>query len=119
VKRFMTSVAIAAVAASAAACTESKRANQAATFGDQAADITCWTYGTQIFSGRSTGKVEYATSGRISFVDASNERFTTIEGDCRVVYVNGDAEEEEAQSPLPPPPPPPPAEVPGKPMPDA
>ena len=116
-KRFMASVAIAAVAASAAACTESKRANQAATFGDQAADITCWTYGTQIFSGRSTGKVEYATSGRLSVVDASNERFTTIEGDCRVVYVNGDAEEEEAQSPLPPPPPPPPAEVPGKPMP--
>jgi len=119
VKRFMTSVAIAAVAASAAACTESKRANQAATFGDQAADITCWTYGTQIFSGRSTGKVEYATSGRISFVDASNERFTTIEGDCRIVYVNGDAEVEEAQSPLPPPPPPPPAEVPGKPMSEA
>jgi len=81
-------IAIAALTLVAAlgACTESKRASRAATFGDKPADITCWTYGTQNFSGRSTGKVEYDEGGRISFVDASSQRYTTVEGDCRVVY---------------------------------
>jgi hypothetical protein len=31
--------------------------------------------------------VEYDDGGRISFVDASNNRYTTIDGDCRVVYM--------------------------------
>jgi hypothetical protein len=73
-------------ALAASACTDSKRARNDATWGDRPADITCWTYGTQNFSGRSTGKVEYE-GGRISFVDASNNRYTTIEGECRVVYL--------------------------------
>lgn len=115
----MTLVLIAGVAVAAGACTDSKRARNAATFGDRPADITCWTYGTEIYSGRSTGKVEYSDGGRVAFVDEATGRYTTVDGDCRVVYVNGDAEEEEAQSPPPPPPPPAPAEVPGKPMPDA
>ena len=80
-------VAIAALALVAAvgACTDSKRARNAATFGDKPADITCWTYGTQTFQGRSTGKVE-RDDDRIAFVDAANGRYTTVEGECRVVY---------------------------------
>lgn len=68
------------------ACTDSKRASRDATWNDKPADIVCWTYGTQTYAGRSTGKVEYDEGGRISFVDAAHGRYTTIEGDCRVVY---------------------------------
>ncbi len=78
---------MAAIAVGASACTESKRARNATTWGDQPADITCWTYGTQNYAGRSTGKVEYDDGGRLSFVDAANGRYTTIEGDCRIVYL--------------------------------
>lgn len=67
------------------ACTDSKRARNAATFGDKPAEITCWTYGTQTFQGRSTGKVE-RDDGRIAFVDAANGRYTTVDGECRVIY---------------------------------
>lgn len=81
-------LAVAGLAAVAAGCTESRRARTAATFADQPADITCWAWGAEIFSGRSTGKVEYNDSGRISFVDAANGRFTTLDGECRVVYLN-------------------------------
>ena len=41
----------------AAACTESGRARNDATFSDKPADITCWSYGTVTYQGRSTGKV--------------------------------------------------------------
>lgn len=75
--------AIAVVATGA--CTDSKRARNAATFGDKPADITCWTYGTETFAGRSTGKVE-RDDGRIAFVDAANGRYTTVDGECRVIY---------------------------------
>ena len=67
-------------------CTDSKRASREATWGDKPADIVCWSYGTQTFAGRSTGKVEYDKGGRISFVDAANGRYTTVEGECRIVY---------------------------------
>ena len=83
----LTSLAVAGLALTSA-CTESERARRAATFADQAADITCWTYGTETYSGRSTGKVEYDEGGRISFVDAANGRYTTVEGDCRIVYLS-------------------------------
>ena len=91
--RTITLILIAGVAVTAAACTESKRARNAATWGDTPADITCWTYGTETFSGRSTGKVEYSDEGRLAFVDAANGRYTTVDGECRVVYL---AEGEEA-----------------------
>ncbi|MGA0546458.1 hypothetical protein ACO2Q1_14390 [Brevundimonas sp. VNH65] len=68
------------------ACTDSGRARNDVKWSDRPADITCWTYGTQNFAGRSTGRVEYDEGGRISFVDAANGRYTTLEGDCRVVY---------------------------------
>lgn len=88
--RIVVLITVAGVALGAAACTDSKRASRAATWGDQPADITCWTYGTENFRGRSTGKVEYDEGGRVSFVDASSGRYTTIEGDCRVVYLGED-----------------------------
>ena len=72
------------------ACTDSKRARNDATWGDKPADIACWSYGAQTFAGRSTGKVEYDEGGRLSFVDAANGRFTTVEGDCRVVYAKAE-----------------------------
>jgi hypothetical protein len=80
-------VLVAGLTVATSACTESKRARNAATWGDRPADITCWTYGTQTFSGRSTGKVEYNDGGRIAFVDAASGRYTTIDGECRVVYM--------------------------------
>lgn len=89
-KRTLAIVALSGLVLAAGACTDSKRASQAATWGDQAADITCWSYGEQTYSGRSTGKVEYDEGGRVSFVDAANGRYTTIEGDCRMVYVTDD-----------------------------
>ena len=90
--RTLTLILIAGLALTAAACTESKRARNAATWGDKPADITCWTYGTEAFSGRSTGKVEYSDEGRLAFVDAANGRYTTVDGECRVVYLK-DGEE--------------------------
>jgi hypothetical protein len=84
--RMATILLVSGLAFAAGACTDSKRARNAATWGDQPADITCWTYGTETFSGRSTGKVEYNDGGRIAFVDAANGRYTTIDGECRVVY---------------------------------
>jgi hypothetical protein len=86
-KRTVTLILIAGLAVTAAACTDSRRARNAATWGDQPADITCWTYGTETFTGRSTGKVEYNDGGRIAFVDAANDRYTTVDGECRVVYL--------------------------------
>jgi len=96
-KRTAIIVLIAGLAVTAAACTESKRARNAATWGDKPADITCWTYGLQTFSGRSTGKVEYNDEGRLAFVDAANGRYTTLDGECRVVYLA----EGEAATPAP------------------
>lgn len=86
--RATTILIVAGLAVVTGACTESKRARNAATWGDQPADITCWTYGTETFSGRSTGKVENSDEGRLAFVDAANGRYTTVDGDCRVVYLN-------------------------------
>ena len=80
-----TAVTALALVAVLGGCTDSKRARNAATFGDKPADITCWTYGTQTFQGRSTGKVE-RDDGRIAFVDAANGRYTTVDGECRVIY---------------------------------
>jgi len=84
-KTALTLLAVAAALASSA-CTDSKRARNDATWTDRPADVTCWSYGTQTYSGRSTGKVEY-DDGRLSFVDAATGRYTTIDGECRVVYL--------------------------------
>ena len=86
-KRAIAIVLLAGLTVATTACTESKRARNAATWGDQPADITCWTYGTETFSGRSTGKVEHSDGGRVAFVDSANGRYTTVDGECRVVYL--------------------------------
>lgn len=96
----LTLALIAGVAVLVSACTESKRARNAATFGDQPADITCWSYGAQTYSGRSTGKVEHSDGGRVAFVDAANGRYTTVDGDCRVVYLNEGDEDVPAPDPV-------------------
>jgi hypothetical protein len=83
-KTALTLFAVAGALASSA-CTDSKRARNDATWTDRPADVTCWSYGTQTYAGRSTGKVEY-DDGRLSFVDAATGRYTTIDGECRVVY---------------------------------
>jgi len=62
-------------------CTDSRRAGNDVKWTDRPADITCWTYGQQSFSGRSTSMVEYDEGGRVALVDAANGRFTTVEGD--------------------------------------
>ena len=85
-KKTLIAAVVAAIALSGCAWTEAGRARQAATFSDKDADITCWSYGTETFSGRSTGKVSYEDGGRVSFVDAGNGRYTSLEGDCRIVY---------------------------------
>ena len=72
----------------AAACTESGRARNDATFSDKPADITCWSYGTVTYEGRSTGKVSNR-EGRVSFVDAASGRYTVVDGECRLVYDKG------------------------------
>jgi outer membrane lipoprotein-sorting protein len=73
------------LAAALSGCTESRRARDQATFKDKPADITCWTYGTQSYQGRSTGKVSNRDGG-IAFVDAANGRYTVVDGECRLVY---------------------------------
>lgn len=77
---------LAIAALSACHVTDARRAQTRATYGDQPASIICWTYGERNFEGRSTGKVVYDDGGRLTFVDASNNRLTTVEGDCRIVY---------------------------------
>ena len=78
-------LAVAVAALVLTACTDSRRARTDTNFTDRPADVTCWSHGTEIYSGRSTGKVENY-EGRIAFVDAATSRYTTVGGDCRVVY---------------------------------
>lgn len=76
---------ILAASAVTAGCTEGRRARQETKFSDRPADITCWSFGAEIYQGASTGTVEQS-EGLISFVDAATGRFTRISGDCRIVY---------------------------------
>lgn len=68
------------------ACTDSKRASMETKFKDQPAEITCWSFGTEIFNGKSTGRVNRDGGGAV-FVDAANGRLTAINGECRIVYL--------------------------------
>lgn len=73
------------LAAGLSGCTDSRRARDAATFKDKPANITCWTYGTPVYEGRSTGKVN-DRDGKIAFVDAATGRYTVVYGECKLVY---------------------------------
>lgn len=66
--------------------TEAEKEARDAYYEDKPAAVTCYTYGERTFDGVSKGKVIYDEGGRLTFVDSSNDRLTTIEGDCRVVY---------------------------------
>ena len=80
-----TMILVVVAATAVGACTDSERARREATFSDRPADITCWTYGTQTFQGRSSGKIS-DREGSISFVDAATGRYTVVDGECRLVY---------------------------------
>lgn len=66
--------------------TDTYQAERDALYSDKPAAITCYGYGAVMFDGQSTGKVLYDEGGRVSFVDAATGRYTTVEGECRVVY---------------------------------
>jgi len=68
------------------ACSDVRRERNAARYSDRPADITCWSLGAEVFSGRSTGRVSQDDGGFIGFVDAANGRYTVIHANCRVVY---------------------------------
>lgn len=86
-------IAVALSCAALAACgvteTDTYKASQDVLYSDKPAALTCYAYGVLTFEGTSTGKVLYDEGGRISFVDASNGRLTSIEGECRIVYAVG------------------------------
>ncbi len=71
-----------------ASCTDARRARTAATWSDKPANVTCYSYaaGGPLYQGRSSGKVTYDDGGRVSFVDAATGRYTTVEGECLIVY---------------------------------
>lgn len=84
-KRIFVVVSLLTASVALVGCTDSKRATMGSKFSDQPADITCWSYGTEVFNGRSTGRV--SRDGGVVFVDAANGRLTAIDGDCRIVYL--------------------------------
>lgn len=79
-------LAVVALAGCGVTSTDTYQAERATVYGDKPAAITCYAYGVLTFEGQSTGKVLYDDGGRVSFVDKANGRYTTMEGECRVVY---------------------------------
>lgn len=69
-----------------AGCTEAARERRSVTRSDRPADVSCRSFGQPFYAGRSTGKVTYDEGGRVTFVDRTNGRLTTIEGECMIVY---------------------------------
>ena len=82
----MAGALLASVSVSGCLVTEAEKESRDAYYNDRAASVTCYAYGTLTFDGISTGKIVYDEGGRLTFVDAANNRLTTIEGECRVVY---------------------------------
>lgn len=78
--------AVLAVIGGTAACSDTYRARTERMLTDKPASITCYHYGQTIYSGRSKGKVEADENGAISFVDATNNKLTAVEGECVTVY---------------------------------
>ena len=62
-----------------AGCTDSKRASFGA-LGDEAT-VTCYSGGTEIYKGRSTGKVLVAESG-FSFRSKKTNSYVRTNADC-------------------------------------
>lgn len=79
-----------ALAVGLAGCvrTTADRAQKERRYSDKPATLRCYDYGQQIYVGRSIGKPQRSDTGEgsWSFVDAANNRLTTIEANCSVVY---------------------------------
>jgi len=84
--KILTVLAVLGACVVVSACTDSKRATMETKFTDQPAEITCWSFGTEIFNGKSTGRVNRDGGGAV-FVDAANGRLTAVDGECRIVYL--------------------------------
>lgn len=87
-KTLMTVAIMAAVGLSGCVRTEADRAQKERRYSDNPASIICFDYGQIIYTGRSRGKPQRSDTGEgsWSFVDASNNKLTTIEANCHVVY---------------------------------
>jgi hypothetical protein len=70
----------------AAGCTDATRAEFHA-YGDPA-HVVCWSGGTLVYDGWSTGKVGRAAEGAdgYRFKDAKTGAFKEVSGDCNVTY---------------------------------
>lgn len=57
-------------------------------YTDKPATLMCFDYGQPIYTGRSVGKPQRSDTGEgsWSFVDASNNKLTTVEANCHIVY---------------------------------
>lgn len=67
------------------ACSDARFARATAAFGK--AEVTCYSGGTKIFSGTSTGKVSSSeNSDGYYFVDSSDGKLKEVSGECVVVY---------------------------------
>lgn len=77
-----------AVGLSGCVRTTADRAQKERRFSDKPATLMCFDYGQLIYTGRSVGKPQRSDTGEgsWSFVDASNNKLTTIEANCNVVY---------------------------------
>ena len=71
---------------SLAACTDATTAKMFA-LGDRA-HVICWSGGTLVYDGYSTGKVERAEAGADGyyFKDAKTGDLKEVSGDCNVTY---------------------------------
>jgi hypothetical protein len=72
-----------AIGLAISACTATDRAQM-----DRPASIVCHDYAGVIFNGRSVGKPQRSDTGEgmWEFVNATNGKFTQIEGNCVVAY---------------------------------
>ncbi len=67
-------------------CTDTRRAQMERNWTDKPSDVTCLHYGQVLYQGKSKGRVQSDENGRLTFVDAANNRLTAVEGECVVVY---------------------------------
>lgn len=69
-----------------AGCSETDRARNDARGDDRPTTILCQGYNGVIFEGRSSGRVEFDPTGRLTFVDAATGSYVIAEGECIVRY---------------------------------
>lgn len=81
-----TAIIAAALAALLSGCTDAQVSSLSA-YGDPA-HVICWSGGTLVYDGYSTGKVSRADTGSdgYQFRDAKTGKFKEVSGDCNVTY---------------------------------